>query len=121
MNDNDQLAGVDIDCDGVGDGVLDDSRGVRPNLSEFALNEFHGVCGSDGGVPIDWNRNGILGTLVSYNTNRQPRGATGSCADSTRGVLRDHNDWASLVYNTLSGGDLVEPEVIRCEPLPFEP
>lgn len=119
MNYNHQFPGIDTDCDGRGDGVLDYSRGTNPNLNENNLDERAGICG----VPIDWNANGVLESSIARNINCppgewRPCGTQSGCDDSGCGVLRDHDDWAAVRYDTLRGGDLWR-EVVECDaPLP---
>ncbi|HED54550.1 MAG TPA: hypothetical protein ENJ00_10180 [Phycisphaerales bacterium] len=110
-----QFPGIDLDCDGSGDGVLDYSRGLNADLVESALVEADGICG----VPIDWSQNGIIdpGT-VAFNINCQSLsqlnfcGSTGSCYDDTCDTLRDTNDWAILHF--LGQARTPNPERIDC-------
>ena len=116
MNYNNQFPGIDTDCDGIGNGVLDYSRGLNPDLNENALFEADGICG----VPIDWNRNGFIDAgAVSRNVNcpsvtsTTTCGSTGSCADSTCDILTDHDDWANM--NFLGQNRMLHPVHIECD------
>ncbi len=119
MNYNNQFPGVDINCDGFGDGVLDYSHGFNPNLNENALSEAAGICG----VPIDWNENGsINGGTVSRNINCSNLnttncGSSSGCYDSSCDTLRDHDDWAAM--NFLGQNRGIQPVLIECDnPVP---
>ena len=63
-----QFPGVDNNCTPAGNGVLDYSYGVRPNLNEASLNELVGVCGSTSS-PWDWNGNGVIGERRGADLN----------------------------------------------------
>ncbi|GAB5497479.1 MAG: hypothetical protein Phyf2KO_25590 [Phycisphaerales bacterium] len=119
MNYNNQFPGIDTDCDGFGDGVLDYSRGFNPELNENALVEADGICG----VPIDWNESGsINGGTVSRNINcsnlnTTSCGNSGSCDDNTCDILRDQNDWDAM--NFLGQNRMIHPVMIECDnPVP---
>lgn len=119
MNYNNQFPGIDTDCDGSGDGVLDYSRGFNPDLNENALREADGICG----VPIDWNENGFIdsGTVSRNincgNLNTTSCGSFGSCDDDTCDTLRDQNDWDAM--NFLGRSRLLHPVLIECDnPVP---
>ena len=115
MNYNFQFAGVDTDCNGSGDGLLDFSHGFLPDLEESDLDEFFGICGT---VPLDWDRDGVLESSVTRNINcpsvasSQPCGSSGSCADSACTLLRDHDDWASIRFLGMSRQPF--PEHVAC-------
>ena len=114
MNYQFQFDGIDTDCDAFGDGRLGYSDGRRIVLNESALNERDGVCGSPG---IDWNRNGEAEDAVSINLNAHQQEAQ-QCG-GTLTVLRDHDDWASLVFSPVSDGDRPDiRRIIVCEATP---
>lgn len=119
LNYNNQFPGIDTNCDGFGDGVLDYSRGTNPMLDELFLSEAAGICG----VPIDWNENGsINGGTVSRNINCASLnttncGSSSGCDDSSCDVLTDHNDWANM--NFLGLGRALHPVRVDCDnPVP---
>ncbi len=111
MNYRYQFAGVDTDCDGVGDGVNTFSRGLLPPLDEYNLVEADGICGP-GGPAIDWNWNGIIdpGTVpVSIN------------GDGVGDILHDHDDWSALDFGGISTGTAQRrsaPEIVTEVDLP---
>lgn len=120
MNYRFQFPGADTNCNAIGDGVLDYSRGLRIPLDENNLNESAGVCGS---TAIDWNGSGTIETGVARNINcntgaHQPCGTSTNCEDSTCNVLLDNDDWADINFNGVIGGDLAAPEVIECQDTP---
>jgi hypothetical protein len=123
MNYRYQFPGVDINCDGFGDGVLDYSTGLRPELREMNLNENAGVCGL-GTVPIDWDASGSLTTGLSWNINCYAGISSacgvvnGACGDNSCGRLVDSNDWSGLVLSGATQGDFVGPEIVRCQDVP---
>jgi hypothetical protein len=79
--------GVDVTCDGFGDGVLDYSHGRNAPLDENALDERLGICMD---VAKDWDQDTVIDSqLVAWDIN----------FDGSRGVLRDHDDWAQLIYD----------------------
>lgn len=122
MNYNHQFPGIDTTCDGVGDGVLDYSRGQRAPLNENNLNELAGLCGLGAGIPVDWNNNGLIEVFVTRNINcppnsTQPCGIAGACDDSFCSALFDQNDWVNIDYDTLHSGDLHQ-EIVECDPPP---
>lgn len=99
MNYKYQFPGIDNNCTPPGDGILDYSRGVRPNLSEAALNEANGVCGA-GGPAWDWN--GDLDTADSglvFDINVDNQGV----GDGLLNVLQDYNDWGTILLTGISG------------------
>jgi len=119
MNYNNQFPGVDTNCDGFGDGILDYSHGVNPDLNENALFEANGICG----VPIDWNENGSINAgavtrnINCANLNTTSCGSSGSCDDSTCDTLTDHDDWANLRF--LGQNRMLHPVRIDCDnPVP---
>ena len=110
MNYRFQFAGIDTDCDGVGDGVLDFSTGERPPLDEYHLVEAHGVCGPEGPA-IDWNWNEVIDPepiAVSIN------------GDEVGDVLHDHDDWSAIQFIGISSGAALRsmPELITEQPVP---
>jgi hypothetical protein len=120
MNYNNQFPGVDVDCDGFGDGLLDYSRGLNPDLNESALIEADGICG----VPIDWNENGSIdaGTITRNincsNLNTTNCGSFGSCDDDSCNILQDQNDWNAMNFLGQSRG--IQPVLIECDnPVPI--
>ena len=117
MNYRFQFPGIDTTCDARGDGLLAYSSGGRLTLNETMLMESIGVCGA--GFPIDWDGGGISVVPVARNINcpingTQPCGTQGSCYDDDCNVLSDHNDWAALRYDNLSGGDATQ-EAVECD------
>lgn len=121
LNYNNQFPGIDTNCDGFGDGVLDYSRGFNPDLNENALVEADGICG----VPIDWNENGsINGGTVSRNINcgnlnTTSCGSTGACDDSTCDILSDQNDWEFMNFLGQGRGGGIQPVLVECDnPVP---
>ena len=115
MNYRDAYAGIDVDCDGISDRVMDYSRGSRLDLNESTLHEARGVCGSRA---IDWNdSNGIEGEAISMNVNAYTAEET-DCGQS-HSVLRDHDDWARLRLNAISSasaGLLAAPQPCYSDP-----
>ncbi len=85
-----QVGGVDVDCDSVGDGVYDYSRGRLADLDETSLDENVGLCD---GAAIDWNDNGSFQTDVSFDIS-------GNAAT----VLDDFNSWGRLYPNFRAAG-----------------
>jgi hypothetical protein len=100
-------------------GTLDYSRVALPALNENSLNEAVGLNGGGATAnygtlyycqgsntttfvahannPIDWNCNGV---------NSQPSVATDINHDGAKSVLPGYNDWANLVFNGGSVGEL---------------
>ena len=112
MNYTFSYTGVDDTCDAVGDGTLDYSYGLNPDLIESALSEAAGVCGSPG---IDWNANTRIDTVaISQNLNLYTEEAT-DCG-GTLTTLTDHDDWGSLTLGAMNDADLggSGPPVIAC-------
>ncbi|MGZ4728468.1 MAG: fibronectin type III domain-containing protein [Acidimicrobiales bacterium] len=108
MNYQFQFPGIDTNCDALGDGVLDYSRGTRISLNETSLNEAAGVCGASA---IDWNNNGVVNSGVSLDIN----------GDGLKTVLTDNNDWATVSFAGLSDADgarVNPPEVIVEQTVP---
>jgi hypothetical protein len=126
MNYRYQFPGADSNCNGVGDGVLNYSRGLNIALDENALLESAGVCG-DGA--IDWNGDGQIDPSPIVRNVNCSAGVAGACGESTSGcndqtcgTLNDHNDWAAIVFTGLNHADFAPPEIINCEaPLPLTP
>lgn len=121
MNYKFQFPGVDVDCDGYGDGVLDYSRGTRAPLDENSLSESAGICNS---VSKDWNANGTIDAgLVSADINIDDF----FNGDGVREVLQDNNDWAQLFYDFApsgagAGARLAPPRMAVCDnPAPLHP
>jgi hypothetical protein len=95
MNYRFQFPGVDTNCDGTGNGVLDYSRGTNASLNENALIETNGICN---GVDKDWNANAIIdAAAVAAHINID--------YDSVLTVLNDWNDWANLNLAAVNDGD----------------
>lgn len=123
MNYRYQFYGIDVDCDAVGDGVLDYSVADRIGLDEDHLDETEGVCGS---VGIDWDGGG-LETDVARNINCKVGTTTAcgehsdDCGDSTCDLLLDYEDWSYIIFDNLDVGDLVAPEIITCQEVPQKP
>ncbi len=120
MNYRHQFPGADNNCNALGDGVLDYSRGLNIPLDENDLDESQGVCGT---VAIDWDGSGTIETSVARNINcstgtSQPCGTATSCEDSTCNILQDNDDWADINFNGVIGGDFAAPEVIECQDTP---
>ena len=112
MNYTFNYSGVDDTCDAVGDGALDYSYGLNPDLIESALSEAAGVCGSPG---IDWNANTRIDTVaVSKNLNLYTEEAT-DCG-GTLTTLTDHDDWGNLALGAMNDADFggSGPPVITC-------
>ena len=120
MNYRYQFAGIDDDCDAVGDGTLDYSIGSRLDLDEDHLDETHGVCGSLG---IDWDGGGLQ-TNVARNINcvagvsAACGVASGSCYDDTCDLLVDYDDWSNIVLDNLMGAALAAPSIVTCQEVP---
>jgi hypothetical protein len=70
--------------------IINYSDGSSSNLNEAALSEAANIGrGTTGGSYADWNLNGSLtGGTISRDLN----------GDSSNTILRDHNDWANLVF-----------------------
>jgi uncharacterized protein YjdB len=108
MNYKYQFQGVDNDCTPPGDGTLDYSTGVRPELDENNLDETQGVCGNPPGPGWDWNGDGDaidVGIVVDINNG-----------DDRFEILRDSDDWTLITLRVLSSssGALVAQEIISC-------
>jgi hypothetical protein len=124
MNYRYTFPGVDVNCNGGGDGVLNYSIGANASLNENALIETNGICG---GVDIDWNANAVIdagpvarnikcvsGVSVACGTSN-----TGCCqndCNSTCQTLQDYNDWASIGFTGLNHPDDALPEILDCQP-----
>lgn len=122
MNYRFQFPGADTNCNAIGDGVLDYSRGLRIPLDENNLDETQGTCGT---TSIDWDSSGTIETSVARNINcntgtSQPCGTNTNCEDATCNVLLDHDDWASINFAGIIGGDFAAPEIIECQDAPSE-
>jgi hypothetical protein len=86
-----QFPGIDTDCDGVGDDILDYSRGSLAQLDENSLDESIGLCG----VAIDWNGNGSADeTGVAFNVTNVP--SIDQCSDEELTPLDDWDDWSAV-------------------------
>jgi hypothetical protein len=111
MNYQFQFPGIDTNCNGAGDGVLDYSHGTRAALNENALSEAAGICN---GVAIDWNGNHLLDAgTVAVDINN---------GDGLFQVLTDFNDWSALNFTGISdtngGASLIGPELVTEQPVP---
>jgi hypothetical protein len=106
-----QFPGADNNCDGVGNGVLDYSRGanVFASLDELSLNESIGICNNQ---PIDWNGNNVIdGSNVSADINGD------SLINSCHGegpALHDYNDWSFINFSGVQDADRPGVEIINC-------
>ncbi len=113
MNYRFQLAGVDADCDGVGDIAMAYSQGLRPQLDENAVIDADGVCGP--GSPIDWNSDGRTNDPpYRWDLNIDINSGAG---DGLFQVLTDHDDWAAASLLGVLHFDRPS-EVVICSPLP---
>jgi hypothetical protein len=102
MNYKYQFLGIDNNCTPPGDGVLDYSIGVRPQLDENNLDETQGVCGDPPGPPWDWNQDGDatdVGLVWDINVDGTETG------DGLFQILQDYNDWAFLVFTGIFDAD----------------
>jgi hypothetical protein len=113
-------SGVDTNCDAVGDGALDYSRGVLADLDEHNLLETVGMCG----MPIDWNRDHVIQqTPYAYNlTCGVECNETCTVNSDICGLLSDHDDWSNLSLSDVTGpggNECEEGATISCE-LPSE-
>lgn len=118
------FSGIDTDCDGHGDDLLDYSHGTNINLVETALNEAAGVCGS---IAINWNKTNGIESSVSANVNLWDSVSYAAESSECGGLLttlRDYNDWShiTLVPVTSQSGParpdartVSTPAVIDCE------
>lgn len=97
MNYSFTFPGIDTNCDGSGDGVLDYSVGSRITINENSINESQGVCGS---TPIDWNGDGSIQNGIQYDINAEDNSGCGGIYTT----LSDFNDWANLILSSLPGG-----------------
>ncbi len=122
MNRRYQFSGVDTDCDAYGDGVLDYSHGVLPDLDEGSLDELLGICGAfcDPGCPVDWNADQVISRVIAYNINCF-EGLTAPCGfrpdsacDTTCDLHQDHDDWANLQYS-ISQANRAASETVKCQ------
>jgi hypothetical protein len=105
MNYRFQFPGVDTNCDAVGNGKLDYSRGTNPDLDENQIYEPNGVCGP--GHPIDWSGDGVIDTANFYRGDLTQ--------DGKLDVLKDWNDWSHISFTGLSNADgqsTTEPIVV---------
>lgn len=121
-----QLAGIDVDCQLGGDGVMNYSLGVRAPLDENHLDESAGMCG---GVAIDWNtQDGGVLTDTSHDLNAYTTGTpVPDQIQDCGGVLTtltDHDDFAALYLaglpNAPDGGVADPAEVASCQPFDSE-
>ena len=112
MNYDYQFPGVDVDCDAVGDGVLDYSVGDRIALNENSLNENLGTCGDQ---LIDWNNNNITETSLMLDLNPGNSGLCGGVFTT----LRDYDDWANITFLGLENIFFSGEESICENPPPF--
>ena len=99
MNYRYQFVGADLDCDGVGDRIVDYSRGARGPLDESALDERVGICGP----ALDWDGDGELAPSVSVNINADERDQ--NACGGVLSVLGDHDDWGALRLGGIGDGD----------------
>lgn len=97
----------DTDDDGISDG--DEALGTPDGLDLPAMGSdpvrrdiFIERDGIDGQTPIDWNGNGVID-------------------DASCDVLRDTNDWASIVWSRLSASVDRDPDprIIECDNSPI--
>lgn len=106
----------DADCDAIGDGLVDYSRGLNRDLNENNLDEGLGVC-TDQIVPIDWNSNGTIESLISQDLNFVDHDQSLSCGGVLT-VLHDHDDWANIYLPGIARpeflSDVSQHEVIMC-------
>lgn len=119
MNYRFQFAGVDVNEDTFGDGVLDYSFGWNHDVNEGFVDETIGVLGG----PIDFNFNGQI-DIAPYSMNLNCSGSpvpcgqdgNGSCYDSVCTSLSDSDDWANINWARLSQSvDRVDSaEVVEC-------
>lgn len=82
--------GIDTDCNGDGDGVLDYSRGLNAPLDESDLDETVGICDDE---PYDWVFDGEYHTSVQKDINQDQRINLPAPGGGTI-PLTDHDDWA---------------------------
>lgn len=109
MNYRYQFFGADVDCDGVGDRIVDYSRGQRGPLDETALDERVGLCGP----PIDWDGSESIEPSVSVNINASERNQ--NACGGVLSVLSDSDDWGRLRLGGISDGDGASPvDVAYC-------
>ena len=114
MNYQYQFPGADTNCNGIGDGVLDYSRGVNVALNENSLNESMGICNSQ---PIDWNANNVIdGSNVSVDINDDAQ--INNCSGEVN-ALSDYDDWANINFSGVQDFDGLNVDVISClNPVP---
>jgi len=110
MNYNFQFSGIDTDCDGKGNGVLDYSNGALSSLDENALLEPVGLCNN---VAIDWDADGKISTVpikANLDTNKALT------------MLHDHDDWRKVIGSDtlIRVVDLDESESTACPAPPTE-
>jgi len=121
MNYNYQFYGVDNNCTPIGDGVVDYSHGVNPDLDENDLDERNGICGS--GTGWDWNEDGDQTDVHLVADITRSWRNEGTSGDGSFDVLRDHDDWSHLSFSGLlssDGASFAGPnrEVAFCPPPP---
>lgn len=116
MNYDYQRAGVDTDCDSLGDAVMDFSAGTRVAIDEGAIDERVGVCGT---IPIDWNKNSVFDFGLARDLNAYAT-EVAECG-GTHTTLTDFADWSHVLLTGLSGapggGEAVVQEV-GCQDVP---
>jgi hypothetical protein len=111
MNYQFQFPGVDTNCDALGNGKLDYSRGTNPSLNENSIYEPYGVCGP--GHPIDWSGDGIIDFNNTYFGDLNQDGA--------RSVLTDSNDWNRISFtgiNDANAPSRSKPQVVHEQDTP---
>ena len=69
------------------------SNGSLPDLNENSLDESVGLCDN---IEVDWNVDGVI-EVVQYNANPEEASQQENCG-GTYTILKDHDDWANLVY-----------------------
>ena len=115
MNYRYQFPGVDNDCTPPGNGVLDYSRGGRPDLDENTIDERQGICGSPPGPGWDWNGNGTTG---DFGFPMDINGTSPATFDGFLSILQDSNDWAQVHFFGLQSGFYTTTPVVSCMNVP---
>lgn len=133
-----QMTGIDVTCDAAGDGIIDFSNEVLPDLHEPALQEADGLGGVGicAGQPIDWNKNCVTDPqpipqdITCHPLNLfqcgQPHGVCQDpnpslCDKVCCAVLSGFNDWAAIRLDFQNSSNRVAPPdpfpaILECNP-----
>ncbi len=102
MNSHYLNVGKDINCDYVGDGVIDFSDELLNDVIESCLDEIHGVCNN---VSIDYNHDFQYGPCIQWDLNFD---------GDTTDLMHGYNDWVNLRLRQNCSG-AAQSEDVHCE------